>query len=377
MKKIYIISMAIFVILNGGGVAVAQGYDNDRDPWGGSRSNQDFGYDYIDCAGNSMNAMEASYCAGRYGLESVYHKGQFRNTQGLYGKVAAGVAAQRPRRSSGNSGSGRQKGSVGSYNYQTSDAHRQWLEQKRERDAEARQRAVEKKRYEDMMKKIEDDNRAAAVEAQTNARLQQQTNRAIARDHYNATEGAYKAQQMARKASQMKGPQFAQQKERMSDEYKAGLLRRQNKPRRVMPDTVTYQANRARKPLPQVKRTATMDPERAAMLRKAFAVKAELIRQKRAAGRISGNQARSDREQSRMVNVHGKAMVQLGPHATSTLGKDWNTISLTTPRIPPRETKEKRKMTQEEYHRLIVIEMIDQRELTPEERAYYSNLNLP
>lgn len=377
MNRIYSFFVTVLVACS---TVFAQGWvystEFGTDVWVG---NDQKDVEYVNCNTGRRSAMSAQQCMRRdwfnggndIGADHTFTSDVHKTVAGLNKKVAAGISAQRPRRSSGTT-----RGRVGTYNHQTSDAHRAWLEQKRERDAEARARVAERKRYKDMLKKIEDDKRAAFVEAQTNARLQRQTDKAIARDYYNAGEGAYKATQIAREAARPKGPQFVRNKQQMSAEYRAGLLRRQNKPRRVMNNAARFRGNPSRKNLPEVKRTQTVDQEQTAMLRKALAVKAELIRRKREEQKRQQASA-SHKTRSGTVDVNGKAMVQLGRHATSTLGKDWNTVSLSTPDIPPRETKEKRKMTQKEYHNLIVIEMIDQRPLTPEERAYYSNLTLP
>lgn len=316
---------------------------------------QDKGYDYVDCKGKDMNVWEAKYCTGRYGLGAAYHKSAIPNTNDLYNKVAKAAAAQRPKSSSST------KGKVGSYNYQTSDAHLQWLANKRERDAQARREAAERKRLEDMQKKIVDDNHAASVEAATNARLQGETNRRIASDQWHATQGAALAQQRARDAHKLSGPQFAQNKPSLSASQKASTLRSGN---RVRQATTPARRNVKRQVLPPVKRTGFTGASPRSQLEHALA---ELKKKQQREAALASNQAPSQPATGKEVTVGGTRFVLSG-HATSSLGQDWETISFTTPRIP---SKDKPKMSEDDRHRLYCIELIEGRALTPQEKAYF------
>lgn len=380
MNKILITTA---VMLATASIVMAQGYEyseyfqTDMLP-----RSKDVDVEYVNCNTGRKSLVQAANCMrqdwykGGYdnGYDHTLIKEKVTSTNGLYKKVAAGVAAQRPRRTSatGSAPTGHVKGKVGSYNYQTSDAHRQWMANRQAQIQVDRERKERLKREEEQRRKIADNNRAAAVTAATNARLQAETNRRIASDHWHANEGAQLVQQRARQAMVVQGPQFNKQP-KMSAEYQAGLLRRQNKPRRQVYKP-TYTRNTARRTLAQVHRTAQTDPARVAALQRALAVKAELEKRKRDAERLRMQQEKAKAENApRMVAVNGKALVELGPTAHSTLGKDWKTETFTTPDIPSK----KRRMTQEEYHRLIVIEMIDNRPLTPAEDEYYKDLLLP
>ena len=318
------------------------------DVWTG---NTDYDMKIIDCNKGSGNAIDIYKCLLEDSQTSfanpTFVKGMGPNTSGLYGKVAAAVEAQRPKKSSGS-----KKGVAGtSYNYQTSDKHLQWAAEKRAKDAAAREAAEENKRLKKLQQKIADDNRAAAVTAQTNAMLQHQTNRRIQNDRYNANEGAYLAQQRARNAHHIVGPQFDKNNPKATGAQKAQMLKGQNKPRRIM--YPQHQArNTARKPLPQVKRTA-VDPERAAMIQRALAVKAELQRQKALKAK------QEQKNKPKMVYHNGKYLVVLDEHAHSTLGREWNTESLTTPPPPPIN---KPKMTTDERIDVFMYEFFGAKE---------------
>lgn len=323
--------------------------------------NQDKGYEYVDCNDKEMNVWEAKYCTGRYGLGAAFHKSAIPNTSELYSKVARGVAAQRPISKSSSS----TKGKVGSYNYQTSDAHRQWLANKQERDAQARREAAERKRLEDLQKKIADDNRAAAVEAETNARLQSETNRRIARDQWHATQGAQLVQQRAREAHKLTGPQFANNKPAMTAQQKAATLRNGNRVRK----SGSTKRNVARVVLPPVKRIGFTGAAPRSQLEHALA---ELKKRQQKLAAQSSGQEPAQPVMGKDVTVGGTRFV-LSDHATSSLGQDWETVTFTTPRIP---SKEKPKMSEADYHRLYCIEMIEGRTLTPQEKAYFDQFSI-
>ena len=301
--------------------------------------------EFVDCNRGRMTAMGVQTCMRRdwmtYGANGTFINSKMTNTTGLYDKVAAGVAAARPKRSGGTSSSGGSKKmrGTGTYNYQTSDAHLQWVANKREQQREAARRAAEKKRQEAIARKIADDNRAAQVEAQTNARLQAQTNAAIARDHYHATEGAMMAQQRARRAARPRGPQFNRYKPTSTGADRASTLRGANKPRRVMHP---QKRNAVRPTLPPVQRQP-MTAERAQMLRKALQVRAELRRKREVERRLA----------------QYKGFV-LDEHAHSTLGQDWHSDDFKPqPIAPPPTSATIDQLTEEQRHQMIVEEMID------------------
>lgn len=322
---------------------------------------QDKGYDYVDCKGNNMNVWQARYCMGRYGLDAAYHKSAIPNTSGLYEKVAQAAAVQRPTTKSSSS----TKGKVGSYNYQTSDAHMQWLADKQEREAEARRRAAEKKREEERQRSIADDSRAAAVEAATNARLQGETYRRIASDQWHATQGAALAQQRARDAHKLTGPQFANNKPAMTAQQKAATLRNGNRVRK----SGSTKRNVARVVLPPVKRIGFTGAAPRSQLEHALA---ELKKRQQKLAAQSSGQEPAQPVMGKDVTVGGTRFV-LSDHATSSLGQDWETVTFTTPRIP---SKEKPKMSEADYHRLYCIEMIEGRTLTPQEKAYFDQFSI-
>lgn len=336
-------------------------YQADFSPFTG----QDKGNDFVDCSGKTGNAYWALKCTRQNGIESVHHKSVTAPT-GLTGKVTARVNASSPR--SGSSAKGR----VGSYNYQTSDAHLAWVAERNARLAEQRQRDAEAKARREHERRIADDNRAAAVEAETNARLQVQTDRAIARDHWHANQGAQQAQQRARSAHKMQGPQLASSQNRMSNAQKASMLRQGNPRRLYQKPRVTYRS------LPPVRRTqvsqAQLQAQRLAMQRKAeyVAKQRELARkrQEELARATAAKKAEIEKRyaDNRQIVAIGRSKVafKLSSNASSSLGKDWKTVSLTTPPIP-----ERKKMTEEDWHRLKVIEIIENRPMTPAEKAYF------
>lgn len=313
---------------------------------------------FVNCNTGSRSVQSTAICMrqdGANGFDNpIFITSKMTNTTGLSGKVARGVAAARPRtgttstRTSTTSRptSAKQAQRMGkNYNYQTSDAHRAWLADKRERQLQAQKEAAEKKRREQLARRIADDNRAAAVTAQTNAMLQHQTDRRIARDHYHATEGARQAQERARQAHRLVGPQFAQSAPKSSGKDKARMLRGQNKPRRVMYPQ-TQKRNTARATLPQVERQP-LPQERAALLKKALMVRAELRRQKKAEKAYAEYQG-----------------IKLDNNAVSTLGKDWNSIG-TGPLAPPPTTRTT--LTHEEMHKMMIDEFLSPNYMTPEE----------
>lgn len=345
----------------------------------------------IDCNDGRHDALVVPRCMARDFIKQDKKRGidlttytyvKPDNTSGLYNKVARGVAAQRPR--SGSSAKSSNTRKVGSYNYNTSDAHINWMRNRQEQIQAANEEAARRKRWKEMQQRIAEDNRAADVTAQTNAALQAQTNARIARDNWHATEGAALAQQRARQAMVKQGPQFDKMKPQSTGSQQASRLRGTNKPRR----TLTYNPrprNTARRVLPQVQRKAPVLSAHEQQLRQKHMQQALELRKKRQiqARQLAVNVAKMElqsrpqpsrilisQEKSKGWNS-GKPLV-LSEHATSTLGQDWNTESL-TPKYAP---STKRKMTAEERHNLIVIEMIDQRPLTPAEEKYYENLTL-
>lgn len=380
-------------------------------------TNQDKGMDYVDCSdGTKYDAWNALYCTRKNGIESVVRVGSRPNTSGLYDKVAAATRRSQPR--NGSSAKSSSTRSVGSYNHNTSDAHIQWARNRQAQIQAAREEAAYKKRMEDMQKKIADDNRAAAVTAQTNAALQGQTNARIQRDRWHATEGAAQAQQRARQAVVVQGPQFDKMKPQSTGSQQASRLRGANKPRRFMAPQNTNARNTARKPMPAVQRSHTLSPQQRQELRQAILNRREQQRQKRLAiaesqksgskkspaayyddkGRLVIDEHAYSSLGKNNVNNRGSKPVPypkpttpqspgarytrdgrlvLDDHAHSSLGQDWRSEDLKPlPAPPSAATRVRRKMTQEEYHNLVVIEMIDERPLTPAEKEYYDNLSL-
>ncbi len=243
-------------------------------------TNQDKGMDYVDCSdGTKYDAWNALYCTRKNGIESVVRVGSRSNTSGLYDKVAAATRRSQPR--NGSSAKSSSSRSVGTYNYNTSDAHIQWARNRQAQIQAAREEAAYKKRMEDMQKKIADDNRAAAVTAQTNAALQVQTNARIQRDRWHATEGAAQAQQRARQAVVVQGPQFDKMKPQSTGSQQASRLRGANKPRRFMAPQNTNARNTARKPMPAVQRSHTLSPQQRQELRQAILNRREQQRQRK------------------------------------------------------------------------------------------------
>lgn len=325
MKKIFTAILSIVPLL-----ACAQGWKYSErfrtDVWTGY---VDRDIEVVDCSTGPHEIRPMYQCFRQdaaSGLSYGYMiKSQKTNINGLTDKVARGVAAARPKRSSSSYySSGRRSsystGRAGtSYNHATSQSHIDWVHQKQAERQEAIRRAQEKKRREEIRRRIEDDNRAAAVTAATNARLQGETNRRIQKDYYNANEGAYQAQQRARQAHKIVGPQF--QRKKTSNAERAKMLRGQNKPRRIMYPRRQPQ-NVARKQLAQVERKQ-LSPQQQKMLKRALMVRAEL-RRKNAAER-------------KWAEYKG---IKLSDGAVSTLGKDWNSEGLTTgPLAPPPTTR--------------------------------------
>lgn len=338
------------------------------------------------------------------------------NTSGLYGKVAAAARRSKPRNgSSANSSNSR---GVGSYNYNTSDAHIQWSRNRQAQIQAAREAAAYKKRLEEMHKRIADDNRAAAVTAQTNAALQRQTDARIQSDQWHATEGAVQARQRARQAVVVQDPQFDKMKPQSTGSQQASRLRGANKPRRFMANSNPKARNTVRKPMPTVQRKHILTQQQRQELREAIHNRREQQRQRRIAmteSRKAGSRktpaAHYDDKGRLVLDEHaysslGKNNVNnrgakpvpypkptvpkspgarytsdgrlvLDKHAHSSLGQDWQSDDLKPlPAPPPATTRVRRKMTQDEYHNLVVIEMIEQRLLTPAEKEYYDNLSI-
>ncbi len=355
-------SLIVILLLSVPAVAGAQGWvyspELGTDVWTG---NADVDVGFIDCDKGSYSPQSAAVCM----MESVvggltnptFVSKMKTNIDGLYDKVEAGALAARPRRSSNprSASEARRKGK--SYNHQTSDAHRAWLADKRERQEEAQREAEEKKRREALARKIADDNRAAAVTAQTNAMLQQQTNRRIAKDYYHANEGARQAQQRARQAHRRVGPQFAQLNPKSTGKDKAKVLRGQNKPRRIMYPKA-QKRNTVRQVLPQVQHRK-LTPDRVAMLRKALMVRAELKRRSKAAQEYAAYKG-----------------IKLDDGAMSTLGKDWHSDDFKTgPLAPPPATRVY--VTNEEIHQAMAREFIDTPPVTTREYRRFVNSEMP
>ncbi|MDE6366586.1 MAG: hypothetical protein K2L33_03280 [Muribaculaceae bacterium] len=365
MKRIFIYGLAML----SGLLVSAQGWSYSTEFGTDFQSSYDIhGVEYVNCTTGRRSVQSAGVCMRQdlmnngSDIEAYTYTTDIRRTlSGLEGKVARGVASQRPRRSSYTSNNSRAKTSGkknrragSSYNHQVSEAHMDWLRQKRERELQAREAAAEKKRQEELARKIADDNRAAAVESQTNAMLQAHTDRRIQSDYYNANEGAYKALQMARRAQRRVGPQFEATRQITSAEYKAGVLRRQNKPRRIMYPS-TQPGNSARPQLAQVQRKSA-DSIRSAQLRRALMVREELRRRK---------------ESSRQRSDASKG-IKLTDNSVSTLGKDWNSDDFKPVEIPPRTKKYT--LTPEEHHILMCKEMYEVK-LTPYEEYRYQQIS--
>lgn len=338
-------------------ICFAQGWqyssEFNTDVWTGY---SDMSKDYIDCSGKSMNAMDAYVCTKKYGIEAVQHK-NVHSVTGLSGKVAAGVKAQRPK----NSRSIPSKGKTGSYNYQTSDAHRKWVADRNRSIQEAKNRQIEHDRQE----KYEEDMRAAQAEAQANATLQVETNRRVQNDRWNANQGAALALQRANNSIRPRGPQVSARNNRMTAQQRVGLLKRQNKPRRIMGNNTPR--NKVRPVLAPIRRTAVSTQQQRDMLHRAILAKAHQTKQMQ------------NQRAGKVVRVGGTKFF-LSDHATSTLGQDWTSEDLkplpAPPPAKPATGTQGRKMTQAEYHHLIVAEMIEQRPLTPAELKYYQNITL-
>ncbi len=338
-------------------ICFAQGWqyssEFNTDVWTGY---SDMSKDYIDCTGNSMNAMDAYVCTKKYGIGAVRHK-NVHSVKGLSDKVAAGIESQRPKKSHGTTS----KGKTGSYNYQTSDTHREWVAARNRNIQEVKKHEEERKRQE----KYEDDMRAAQAEAQANAALQTETNRRIRNDRWNANQGAALAQQRVNNSIRIKGPQMSTRNNRMTAQQRVDLLKRQNKPRRIMVNKTPR--NKVRPTLAPVQRTAKSTQQQRDMLHRVILAKAYQAKQ------------RQNKKTGKVVKVGGTKFF-LSDHATSTLGQDWTSEDLkplpAPPPAKPTTGTQIRKMTQAEYHHLIVAEMIEQRPLTPAELKYYQHLTL-
>lgn len=380
--------MILSAAILGAGDVNAQGYTG----WDGARSNQDRGNDYVDCSTGYREDMAAWRCMNQDWFREADPNGTFDNNDwtvvygkmptksGIYGKVAAASAASRPRRSSSSSSSSvkrvlnnGQKVYTGTKSSYFSAESKAWRAQRQAQIQAAREEAAARKREEERQRRIADDNRAAAVEAATNARLQQETNQAIASYQYHATQGARRAQQMARNASTVKGPQFAKHKQQSTSTQQASRLRGANKPRRVMKAQPQVQArNTARPVLKPVKRSAAVHYNDPVYKKRVNAYEA-MMAKKELAMRPQPSRILISKEKNKEWNS-GKPFL-LDEHASSSLGQDWKSDDFKPLPMPPEPvTRVKRKMTAEDYHKLVVIEMIDQRPLTPEESAYYDNL---
>lgn len=361
MKRILTIAAVSLASLS----ATAQGWVYSEEFKTDFQTSQDKGLDFVNCkTGVKYDAWNALYCTRKNGIGSVARVGSRVNTSGLYGKVARAVAARRPGSSSSSRSSTSRR--VGNYNYNTSDAHINWVHERQAQIQAAKEEAAYKKKMEELQRKIADDNRAAEVTAQTNAALQVQTNARMARDRWHATQGAALAQQRARQAIVRHGSQFDEMKPQSTGSQQASRLRGANKPRRTM----TYNPkprNTARRILPQVIRKQR-DPEADAINRQRGKTFAANVAKMELQSRPQPSRILIDMEKSRGWNS-GKQFV-LSEHAVSSLGKDWISVDL-KPQYAP---STKRKMTREDYHNLIAIEIIEQRPLTPAEEKYYDNL---
>ena len=334
----------------------------------------------IDCNAGSRDVMMVQRCMTRDFINNnpsdrtrgvdltTYTYMKPDNTSGLYGKVARGVASQRPKRNGSSAKSSGSRG-VGSYNYNTSDAHIRWQRDRQAQINAAREKAAHEKKMRELQKKIADDNRAAAVTAQTNAALQAQTDARIQRDRWHASEGAALAQQRARQALVVQGPQFDKMKPQSTGTQQASRLRGANKPRRVM----ATGNNTARKPMPAVQRSHSLSQQQREELRQAIRNRMEKQRQLRLA--VAGKQKVAPKKTPAAYYDNNGRLV-LDKHAHSSLGKDWHSESFTPLPAPPPVTRVRRKMTQQEYHNLIVIEMIDRRPMTQAEKNHYDNLTI-
>lgn len=322
MKKTILIALAGLGALTASGQGLNDGYfgmfEDGNNP-------------EIDCNTGLRDVMVVQRCMARDFIDTdkggsrgadlnTYTYRKPNNTNGISDGVWRAYMAQRPKRSNSSAGSSGSASTrrVGTSNYNTSDAHIQWVRNRQEQIRAAREEGARRKRIEDMRRRIADDNRAAAVTAQTNAMLQGQTNARIASDHWHANQGAVVAQQRARQAVVAPGAQFERLKPKSTGSQQASRLRGVNRPRRTMGQP----RNTVRQQLPPVQRTRPqMTPERAAMLKKALMVRAELRRQ--------------DAARQRLKNYCGFV---LDPHAVPTTGQDWY-VPINTPRIPDREIK--------------------------------------
>lgn len=341
----------------------------------------------IDCSTGSHDVMMIQRCMTRDFIDNdskdktrginlqTYTYVVPDNTSGLTYKVARGIAAQRPRRSS--SSSGYKSYRVGNYNNAVENAH--FAAERRAQMEAARREAERRRRWEEQQRKIAEDNRAAAVTAQTNALLQGQTNARIASDQWNATEGAKLAQQRARQAMVKPGAQFDRMKPKSSGSQQASRLRGYNKPRRVMA-AKPVKRNTARRALQPVNRKTSKLSAHEQQLRQQHLQRAIEMRKKRQL-QLRNSQVTAQNQKQAKKSVAKKnpaayynkdTKLVLDSHAQSSLGKDWGSIDLKPVYAP----SVKRKMTEEERHKLIVIEMIDQRPLTAAEEKYYENLTL-
>jgi hypothetical protein len=366
MKKIVL--AAIFIL--GAISAMAQEWKYSEEFKTDFWTNQDKGMDFVDCNGIKYDAWNALYCTRKNGIGSVVRIGSEPKTSGLYDKVARGVAAQRPRNGHSSTTSSR-SGSVGTHNYNTSDSHIEWMHNRQAQIQAAREEAYRKKKMEEQQRKIAEDNRAQAVTAQTNAMLQPRTNARIQRDHWHASQGAAIAQLRARKSMVKVGPNFDKMKPKSTGSQQAARLRGSNKPRRFM--AANNIRNTVRKPLTEVQRPNSSPVQKIKKLQQALHSKQQYQQNARQAVVVKKNGTAQKKSTAAHYSKNG--MLVLDEHAYSSLGKDWNGDGFKPLPPPPAPvTKIKRKMTQEEYHNLIVIEMIEQRPLTPSEKNYYDNL---
>lgn len=299
---------------------------------------------FVDTNKGRMSVLEAG---NRMREEAIYGgfvnptlvKGYSTNTSDIYAKVSAQAQKSSPQRTSYNtkptsSAQARRMGK--NYNYQTTDEAREWIANRQQQIQEAREREAERKRQEELARKIADDNRAAAVTAQTNALLQAQTNRRIERDHYHANEGAYAAQQRAHQAYHRTGPQFNRNKSMPKN--KAQMLRGQAKPRRVMYPQ-TQKRNIARKQLAQVQRRP-LPSNCVQSLKKATRTRTEFTTRKNTKGKH--------------VNYVGFV---LDENAVPTTGRDWQSDDLKQPPLPPPPIS-KVNLTEDDLHALVRYEIL-------------------
>lgn len=281
----------------------------------------DYKVETVDCSTGKHGTRNIGTCMRQdvaNGLSNGTVLKQFvPKTGGLSKKIATGVAAQRPRRTSAStsritaSSMSEARRTGKNYNYSTSKQHQKWKAQKRAQQANAQER----RRQKAIQRKIADDNRAAAVTATINSQLQGDVDRRIQNDYYNAGKGAVAAQGRARDALRTVGPQY--KKQQTTGKQHAQLLKGQNKPRRVMYPQ-NQPKNTVRKQLPPVKRTS-LNVMQETLLKKALTDSAE---------------ARQKAENEKAWNEYKG--IKLSDNAVSTLGKDWNSDDFKSgPLAPP------------------------------------------